>query len=80
MFKKETYYSLNKEKFKKYYNDNRIDKIEYQKEYNKKKYYDEMKNKLINYEIIINNKITKKRSKVDYTLKISHGIFEVNFD
>lgn len=74
----DNYYFKNIDKFKNYYAENREKKLEYQKEYSAKKQaiYNEMKEKLINYNIVI--RPPTKKEVVGINLR--HGEFLISWD
>ncbi len=74
----DNYYFKNIGKFKNYYAENREKKLEYQKEYSAKKQaiYNEMKEKLINYNIVI--RPPTKKEVVGINLR--HGEFTIDWD
>jgi hypothetical protein len=76
--KNESYYMKNLIRFRKYYQDNKDKKVEYQREYTQKKneMVQEMKERLINYDIVI--RPPRKNDKIGIVVK--HGEFIVNWD
>lgn len=74
----ESYYSKNQKRFQKYYKENREKKVEYQREYSAQKnaLYAEMKEKLINCNIVI--RAPQKRDTVGITIR--RGEFEISWD
>jgi hypothetical protein len=65
-------------RFRKYYQENKEKKVEYQREYTQRKneMIKEMKEKLINYDIVI--RPPRKNDKIGIVVK--HGEFIVNWD
>ena len=74
----DSYYMKNLIRFRKYYQENKEKKVEYQREYTQRKneMIKEMKEKLINYDIVI--RPPRKNDKIGIVVK--HGEFIVNWD
>ena len=76
--KNESYYMKNLIRFRKYYQDNKDKKVEYQREYTQKKneMIQEMKERLINYDVVI--RPPRKNDKIG--IHVKHGEFIVYWD